>query len=99
MITRIIASVVALTGFMLVGITPAQAAVRSDYGDVMLMVAMGKEAWRDTGDMESVCEMFYARPYFVRDYMASRMRSEVYDYEYSMYDTKRAAWRILNWGC
>jgi hypothetical protein len=76
---------------------PAQAAQPADIDDVIEMTTIGKIAWLES-DTDAICDMFYYRPYYTRNYMARMMHEDVYP-EYSLYDARRAAWRILNWGC
>jgi hypothetical protein len=95
---KILAIIAAMMATLTLAV-PAQAAVPMDDQDVRFMVTLGKAAWIDSGDMSAVCTMFYLRPKYTRDYLADGMYYEVYEGMYSMYDTKRAAYRILKWGC
>lgn len=80
---------------------PATAAQPSDLSDVRFMTAMAKAAWMDV-DRETrsnICAWFYVEPYAARNEMARGFYEDVFEYEFSLYDAKRAAWRVLNWGC
>lgn len=80
---------------------PAQAAVPSNNSDVRYMVNLAKAAWWDIDDdaRNAICLWWDIAPYEARDEMAQGFYYDVFEGEFSMYDSKRAAWRVLNWGC
>ena len=80
---------------------PVKAAAQADLSDVRFMTAMAKVAWMDVSQSarDGVCTWFYISPYEARNELARSFYYDVFDGQYSMYDSKRAAWRVLNWGC
>lgn len=82
---------------------PAQAATPADYSDVRYMLSIMKDTW-DEMDFDTrftICDFYYETPKFARDMMAETF-NDPYDgafSEYSLYDVKRATWRLLRWAC
>lgn len=81
--------------------SPVQATQPADLDDVLFMTSIGKVVFidLDLDNQNAICLWFELQPYAARNELARGMYYDVYEGEYSMYDTKRAAWRILNWGC
>jgi opacity protein-like surface antigen len=81
--------------------TPAQAAQPADLDDVRLMVSIGTATWYelDYSDQDAICAWYYIEPSVVRKEMARGWYYDVFEGEYSMYDTRRAVYRFLNRVC
>lgn len=96
-IAAVIAALVATVALA----APAQAAQPTDLDDVRFMTSMGKAAFMDISfdSQNAICLWFEVEPYAARNELARGWYYEVFEGEFSMYDTKRAAWRLLSWAC
>lgn len=81
--------------------TPAQAAQPADLSDVKYMLSLAVTTWyqMDYDTQDSICTWYYLDPAGVRKEMAQGWYDDVFEGEYSMYDTKRAVNRLLNKVC
>jgi hypothetical protein len=82
---------------------PATAATPSSDSDVRFMTSLMKDVWLDLDyeDHDAICSMYYISPRFTRNEMADEFHNP-YDgalSEYSLYDVRRAVWRLLKWAC
>lgn len=98
-ITALIAAGVATVALA----APAQAAQPTSDSDVRFMTSMLKEVWNelDYDDQDVICGYFYVAPRLARNEMANTFH-DPYDgslNEFSLYDVRRAVWRLLNWAC
>lgn len=73
----------------------------ADLDDVRYMTSLGRVAFMDISfdSQNAICLWFEIEPYAARNEMARGWYNNVFEGEYSMYDTRRAAWRLLNWAC
>lgn len=79
---------------------PAQASVPADNSDVQAALLMGKLAWEelDSYTQGDLCGAWYDMPGYTRNEMAKILKKNYPGY-ISTYDSKRAAYRLLNWAC
>lgn len=83
---------------------PAQASQASDGSDVAYMTRMLKTVWvedLDYDDHDVICGYYYVSPRLARNEMANtfhRPGDGAFN-DYSLYDVRRAVWRLLNWAC
>jgi hypothetical protein len=95
-IAALIAALIATVAFA----APAQAAVPSNDSDVRLALTLGKMAWveLDSLTQSELCQGWYETPGYIRNEMAKILRNNYPGY-ISVYDSKRAAYRLMNWAC
>jgi hypothetical protein len=76
------------------------APVQANDDDVRFNLMLAKMAWTELSyyDQENLCDYWYTFPKSARNEMASIIR-EAGDYEISVYDSRRVAYRLLNWAC
>jgi hypothetical protein len=72
-------------------------------GDISLALLLAKAAWSalDYSDQENICEGWYTMRTWTRNEMAKSIR-QVYNEDMgyiSVYDSRRVAYRLLNWAC
>lgn len=83
---------------------PVKAATTTDLSDVRYITSMLKQVWVEDlnyDDHEVICGYYYVSPRLARNEMANTFH-DPYDgalREYSLYDVRRAVWRLLNWAC
>jgi hypothetical protein len=93
---KILATIAALVIAAVAFAAPAQA---SD-SDVREALYIAKLAWSDLdySDQSNLCDYWYLAPRAARNEIASVIKSESYFY-ITTYDSRRVAYRLLNWAC
>lgn len=95
--------IIALIAVIIATITlaaPAQASVTTNDSDVAAALTLGKMAWVDLDSVtqSDLCQGWYEWPGYTRNEMA-RILKRNYPGYISTYDSKRAAYRLMNWAC
>ena len=100
---RFAAAIVAIVATFVAVAPPAQATQTSDLSDVRFMTSMLKSVWfeLDYDTQDTLCGYFYVSPILARNEMANTFHDPDGGSlsDYSLYDVRRAVWRLLNWGC
>lgn len=90
---------IAATALTITAIATATPAAADDNA-VRKATTMAKMAWTelDYSDQQNICNGWYVMPSYTKSELAKIIRDSAYFY-ISTYDSKRAAYRLLNWGC
>lgn len=94
-----IITIAAATALALSFAAPAQATAPTGKSQENYLLSIGKVAWLEMGsDVDVICDVYSLSPNAMINRMTSALL-EAGDYEYKRTDTRRAAARLLKWGC